>query len=307
MARTVGYRHHGPRKDHQSSCHYCGDTFLRSELYGPDENGYLACADDRPGRVEKQLDYIRALNASQPTEVRGARDRPGPAPDFTQLVAWGWVQTGSGLYYGGGLQVARTDRGLDSLYTVTGSHFDTLEVHAYDYGDPSSNISREYIASSWDGNLVTGTGADPNVSVATGFTTGRLIGANYKFSDFDDAPDGTDSGPGGILVFAYAYGGGGGVLTEVASAWVNGATGEAYSSSGDITTERTSTGLYTVTLTSGTHTVATVSRYTQANPETLLRGNVWGGWISPTVTKVRSVTATAGSPLDSDFLVRLFK
>lgn len=306
---TIGRRHAGRRRDTTSFCDICGVAWLRSELTGPDDDGYFRCPDDADGRATKELDYQRAINASEVQTIQGA-DQPGQAPAFEQLVGWGWVQTGTADRIGGNLQIVRTDRGVDSLYTVTGAHYHTLEVHPYDLGDPAQNIAREYVASSWDGDIfldrpgATNTVLDPLGSPANGYSTGRIIGAN-RVSDFDDAPDGVNAGPGGFVVFAYAYTGGEGILTEVASAWVNGATGEAYSSSGPITTARTSAGIYTATLTAGTHTVAQVSRYTSADPETVLRAWIWGGRTSTTVTKVRCVNAAA-APLDSDFMIRMY-
>lgn len=69
--RTIGRRYSGPRRQWADTCDYCGVRWHRSELGQPDENGFLACPDDRDGRVEKTLDYLRAAGASEPSTVRG--------------------------------------------------------------------------------------------------------------------------------------------------------------------------------------------------------------------------------------------
>lgn len=289
--RTIGFKHRGPIRDHTSFCDICGVAWLRSELTGPDEDGYFRCPDDREGRATKELDYTRALNASEPSEVNGVRDRPGETPANLQLVGWGWAQAGSALKWGGGLQIARTAAGL---YTVTGASFDTIDVFAFDATEPgtdagtSSNIPRHYWAAAADG------------------ATGRVLGQN-RIGGADSAvgAGGVNVGVGGFVVLAYKRTGGRGVLTEVASAWVNGATGAAYSSDGAITTVRTATGLYTITLTSGTLAVATVSRFSAADVSTLSAGFVWGGKVSSTQVRVRSLN-TGGVETDNDFLVRCY-
>lgn len=67
---TIGRKYSGPRRNWAERCDYCDVMWHRNELR-LDENGYLACPDDRDGRVEKALDYQRAIDASEPSIVRG--------------------------------------------------------------------------------------------------------------------------------------------------------------------------------------------------------------------------------------------
>lgn len=68
--RTIGRTYLGPRRNWVDTCDYCGVDWHRDELE-VDANGYLTCPDDRSGRVEKELDYQRAIDAAEPSIVRG--------------------------------------------------------------------------------------------------------------------------------------------------------------------------------------------------------------------------------------------
>lgn len=67
---TIGRRYQGPTRQWSESCDYCGVSWHRSEMR-LDENGYLACPDDRDGRASKAIDYQRAMDASEPSIVKG--------------------------------------------------------------------------------------------------------------------------------------------------------------------------------------------------------------------------------------------
>lgn len=67
---TIGRTYCGPRRNWAEDCDYCGVKWHRSELR-MNESGFLACPDDRDGRVEKALDYQRAIDASDPSIIRG--------------------------------------------------------------------------------------------------------------------------------------------------------------------------------------------------------------------------------------------
>lgn len=67
---TIGRHYIGPNRNWQEDCDYCGVRWHRHELR-LDENGLLACPDDRDGRVSKAIDYQRAIDASAPSIVRG--------------------------------------------------------------------------------------------------------------------------------------------------------------------------------------------------------------------------------------------
>lgn len=67
---TVGRAYQGPRRNWQETCDYCGVIWHRHELI-LDENGFLACPDDREGRTEQAIDYERAIAAAAPSIVRG--------------------------------------------------------------------------------------------------------------------------------------------------------------------------------------------------------------------------------------------
>lgn len=69
---TIGRRYLGPSRNWVETCDYCGVDWHRSELI-VDGNGYFACPDDRDGRVEKDLDYLRAAGAMDRTPLRGKR------------------------------------------------------------------------------------------------------------------------------------------------------------------------------------------------------------------------------------------
>ncbi len=66
---TVGRRHTGRKRGESVRvCSYCGVPWHRSKLVR-DANGYLACPDDRKGRVEKTLEDLAARDAMAPQRV----------------------------------------------------------------------------------------------------------------------------------------------------------------------------------------------------------------------------------------------
>lgn len=279
--RTIGYRHAGRRRDHTAICDYCGVAWLRSDLTGPDDDGYFRCPDDRDGRAVKTLDYQRALNASEPQLVEGVRDRPGQSPPFDSLIGWAWIDRATGKSIAGNLQASHTI--FKSNYLVTGGAHTTAAVYHYDAFDPS--IGRYYTASRQDA-----------VSI-------KVAGWSLVLG-----PDFIPGAGGHILVLAYSKSGGEGVLTETAWAWVHGSAGTLIDSSGDVTVARTSTGLYTLT-TATPHKVATVNQFSQTDVSLYAQDSsvapviVWGGKTGASETKVRSVSG-AGVQTDTDFLIR---
>lgn len=67
---TIGRHYVGPRRNWIDTCDYCAVDWPRDQLV-VDDNGYLACPDDRDGRVEKALDRLRAAGMGNVTPVRG--------------------------------------------------------------------------------------------------------------------------------------------------------------------------------------------------------------------------------------------
>lgn len=280
---TIGRHHHGTRRDTQSECAYCGVVYLRSELRLNME-GFLACPDDWDGRTALEIDYQRAIDAAVPSEIRPARDKPAPSSAVTRLVAWGWFLGGTGERLAGTLRPRKNDAGL---YVAEGATFDYATACSFDPGNPSLFVPRFYYTSVLDSSSI-------------------LVRGHNRLSGADDVHSST-SGTGGYVVFAYAASGGGGVLTEVASAWVNGTTGEAYSSEGPIETSRTSLGLYTATITDGTtYTLATASQFSAAAVSGVDPAFVWPGKNSSTVAGIRATTQ-GGAQVDTDFVVQLWR
>lgn len=277
--RTIGYKHRGPLRDHTSFCDYCGVAWLRSELTGPDEDGYFRCPDDRDGRSAKELDYIRALNSAEPAEVNGARDRPGQPATSVALVGWAWVMGGTGERIAGTLRAQRVGSGL---YAVSGAPFTTAQAFPFD-PNTADYIPRFYYSSILDESTV-------------------LVRGHNRLGGTDDE-HGATSGTGAFVVLAYAAGGEG-VLTEVAWAWVSGA-GVVLDSEGDVTVARTSTGLYTATLGSGSYTVAHANQFASADVSTVEPAFVYGSRTSTTAAGIRA-TNNVGVQVDADFLVRLY-
>lgn len=71
MSQTIGRTYSGPSRNWQEKCDYCDVKWHRNELVGPNDDGYLACPDCNEGRWVKTLDYQRAIDASEPSTVRG--------------------------------------------------------------------------------------------------------------------------------------------------------------------------------------------------------------------------------------------
>lgn len=67
---TIGRKYQGPSRNWAEYCDYCGVLWHRHELR-MDEDGYLACPDDQPGRSVKAIDYQRAVDSSEPSTVKG--------------------------------------------------------------------------------------------------------------------------------------------------------------------------------------------------------------------------------------------
>lgn len=65
---TVGRRYQGRKRNWNSTCDVCGVLWPRNQLRLDAQYGLL-CPDDSPGRVEIELDMIRASDASQPSQV----------------------------------------------------------------------------------------------------------------------------------------------------------------------------------------------------------------------------------------------
>ncbi len=67
---TIGRTYHGPRRNWNDTCDYCGVDWPR-HLMVLDENGFLSCPDDKEGRVERALNYLNAEGASDGPLIRG--------------------------------------------------------------------------------------------------------------------------------------------------------------------------------------------------------------------------------------------
>lgn len=280
--RTIGYKHRGPLRDHTSFCDICGVAWLRSELTGPDDDGYFRCPDDAEGRATKTLDYIRALNSSQPSEVNGVRDRPGQTPTNVQLVGWAWALGGTAERLAGTLRSRKVGTGL---YTFEGATLTSAVAFPFDQSHPAGFIPRFYYASVLDASAVLVRGHN------------RLTG--------DDDTHAITSGTGSFVVFLYSNTGGEGVLTEVGWAWVSGA-GALLDGDGNVSVTRTATGRYTATLASGTYAVAQVQQFSSAAVSGVEPAFVWAGKVSPSVAGIRSLN-TLGVEVDADFMVRLWR
>jgi hypothetical protein len=197
------------------------------------------------------------------------------------LAGWAWFRASTAERFGGTLSFQYGGAGL---YLCGAGGITTASVVAFDFGAPVNTIPRHYWASLTGGFL-------------------KVRGANRL--------GGTDNvaapALGGVLVLAYRTGAAEGLLTEVASAWVNGTTGEQYSADGTaLTTVRVSEGVYTATLVSGTYTVAQVTRFTSGDVADDSIAHVWGGKTSSTEVKARVLTS-GGAPADADWLVRLWR
>lgn len=283
---TIGRKHRGPRRDHTAFCDICGATWLRSDLTGPDDDGYYRCPDDREGRATKTLDYIRALNASQPSELKGVNDRPGQAPDFTELVAWGWVRGGTAERIDGNLRIRRTGSGR---YVATGGTFTTVVAYSFDnyQTTDSYSIPRYYACQLADANTI-------------------LIRGYNRQGNADEA-HGLNAGTGDFIVLAYADTGGRGIVTELGWVWVSGSTGAVLDSGGNValTPARSATGTYSATLASGIYKFAQVEQFSGTDIGTVTPCFVWGGKQSNTIVSIRSVN-NGGIATDADFLVRVY-
>lgn len=291
---TIGYKHRGPLRDHTSFCDYCGVAWLRSELTGPDDDGYYRCPDDAEGRSTKTLDYLRALNAAQPSEVNGVRERPGEAPAHDTLIGWAWVQGRDGL----GLASSRTTylagtlrlRGyvLPAFYDFDGISASEVACWPFDRIDPELSTSGRYYQA-----RITDDGDTLRV---VGLT--RVGGPEQVHAQTERTGD--------FLVFAYGPQGGRGVLTEVASAWIS-AAGDVLTQDGSaVTVTKGTAGIYTLDL-ADNYQVATCNQFVATDTDSALVSArlVWAGKTGPAQAKVRAVNS-GGSNADADFLIRFY-
>lgn len=315
--RTIGYKHRGPLRDHTSFCDYCGVAWLRSELIGPDDDGYYRCPDDAEGRSVKTLDYIRALNASEPHEVMGVRERPGETPTNVTLVGWAWVKAGTGERIAGTLQTSKvasiikvnmggrpewtefdpTDTGtiiidetFATLYKVEGAKFSTVVAFPY---DPSPFTTAP---------------TEPRFYYAGQLDESSALVRGRNHDGLPDIQPEPGLGIGAWAVFFYAKTGGRGVLDEVAWAWVDGTTSEIRDSEGDITIEHLSPGNWRATLNSGTYKVAQAVQFV---PYTQMLTNgphfVWASKETTSKAIIRCANSGGFAFDGNDFVIRFYR
>jgi hypothetical protein len=238
------------------------------------------------------LDDLRA-SADVPAPLTPARKSGSGGLTVDHLIGWAWIlgREGGGTpphaptVLGGGLRVSYR---LPCTYMLSRAGADSVACWAFDNWDPSRTQA---------GNFHFGDVLDDELITVTART--RINGPEQVHSVSDRT--------GGFLVFAYSSQGGRGILTEVASIWVEGATGTVLASDGvAVSVERTATGLYTSTLASGTFQVATTNQLSTTDAATGTPVIVWSGKTSSTTLGTRSVN-TAGVNTDGDFLLRFYR
>jgi len=77
MSTTIGKHYVGPLYNHTDMCDYCGTYYHRTDLVGPDADGFLRCNDCRKGLTLKELADISAADVGYIEPVRGkTREAP---------------------------------------------------------------------------------------------------------------------------------------------------------------------------------------------------------------------------------------
>lgn len=70
---TIGRNYQGPLHNYTEMCDYCGVFYHRTDLTGPDPDGWLRCPDCRTGLTLTELADIAAMNVGEIRPVEGKK------------------------------------------------------------------------------------------------------------------------------------------------------------------------------------------------------------------------------------------
>ena len=74
---TIGKHYHGPIYNYTDMCDYCGCMWHRTDMIGPDADGFLRCPDCFEGKTLNELSAEAAAEVGYIEPVK-SKTREGP-------------------------------------------------------------------------------------------------------------------------------------------------------------------------------------------------------------------------------------